>query len=129
SQHWIVTTKGKLIGAARLSIHDRLEAIPDIDWFGDDAQNFGLPVVSFNRLVVDQEYRGRGIARQLDGIRLADAEKRGAKHVAVIAVKPSRVDALQALGFHILKELPKGHGLMVPETPHSTMLYTYPQNA
>jgi predicted GNAT family N-acyltransferase len=117
STHFIVKSENKIIAAARLSFHAQAISVPDYEWLTPMHSVLIEPCVSLNRLVVDSEFRGRGIARKLDCIRLNHADKKLAKTAVVIGVGYSRVKALEALGFKLSHYLPEGNGLMQPEHP------------
>ena len=74
-------SENKIIAAARLSFHAQAISVPDYEWLTPMHSVLIEPCVSLNRLVVDSEFRGRGIARKLDCIRLNHADKKLAKTV------------------------------------------------
>lgn len=115
--HFIVEVAGKMIASARVSTHHELSTLPDIEWLEPMAPKLTTPCVSLNRLVVNQEYRGLGIARHLDMMRMNYSFDIGAKSAVVIGVGENRVKAIEALGFEFSHYLPTGNGLMNPEYP------------
>jgi GNAT superfamily N-acetyltransferase len=99
--HWGVFDGERLVGAARLCIHDRQSDVPDAPLFTNLA--LPVPVASMNRLVVLQEYRGFGIGRALDERRVEAARNMGACAIVVGPVdRDFRPAQLQGLGFTLL---------------------------
>lgn len=100
--HWVVVSDSTVVASARLCIRDSLSNLPDANVFQDAADEVPLSTSAMNRLVVHPDYRGRGIAAQLDAIRLAEARKRGCASVTACWSPFSgmrRRRALEELGF------------------------------
>lgn len=99
AMHWGVFNGTRLVGAARLCIHEILAEAPDGDLF--TGMNIPAPVASMNRLVVATSHRGLGIARRLDEARVQQGRAAGAR--AMIATplvnSQSRIRSLEAQGF------------------------------
>jgi GNAT superfamily N-acetyltransferase len=71
ARHWVVRQRGQLVAAARLSLHNRVEDVPDFEFF---PTGFAIaipppPIASINRLVVHPAHRRQGIATLLDRCR------------------------------------------------------------
>ncbi|MEM7121437.1 MAG: hypothetical protein AAF563_09190 [Pseudomonadota bacterium] len=88
----------KIAGAARLSLHDSLEDIPEPsipknfpDWQPD------LPYAFFGRLVVEPHDRHHGFAHRLDARRSELAKELGAK-MALMLAAPWRQASLEKIG-------------------------------
>jgi GNAT superfamily N-acetyltransferase len=77
---------------------------------------------SMNRLVVHPDYRGRGIARMLDCLRLRHAPQVGAALVVVVA-SGRRVAALESLGFENLGPPGKTPALLRTEQKYSILAH------
>lgn|GEM_PF-613770 len=118
--HWVAMHGNRLVAACRMSIHDKLEGMPDENYFAQFGP-FEEPFGSFNRLVVSREYRGHGIARHFDLIRCRYAAELGIKTVFAVPVGERRRESLKELGFSHLFEFPARHGLLVPERPMAGM--------
>lgn len=96
SRHWCVFLKGEPIAAARLSIRDNINAVPDAEVYRNVLPvNLPFPIASLSRLVTHPDFRGRGISRLLDEVRVDEATKLGCK--CIIGATPSGPDRLAAL--------------------------------
>lgn len=91
---------GPLVASARVTVHTDPATIPYHAAFDHRLPTPG-PYASMNRLVVHPDYRGRGIARMLDCLRLRHAPRVGAA-MAVVIASGRRVSALELLGFENL---------------------------
>jgi GNAT superfamily N-acetyltransferase len=98
--HWGAFDGTRLVGAARLCLHETLAEAPDCDLF--TGMNIPSPVASMNRLVVIKSHRGHGIGKQLDQIRIQQGGSIGARTIIVAPViSPSRKHSLEAQGFSV----------------------------
>ena len=95
---YAVLHKGKVVAAARLSLHDRSVVVPYADEFAPYDLCLGNLYGYISRLVVHQDFRGQGLARRLDMLRLHDAAAHGANVVIALAL-PYRVEPLKKIGF------------------------------
>lgn len=97
--HWGAFDDGKLIASARLTVHHDLGGVPNADLFADHTILF--PVASMNRLVVRKDYRGQGVAKALDKLRVNFARQSGARSIVITAAKnnQNRIDSLVEAGF------------------------------
>jgi predicted GNAT family N-acyltransferase len=79
ARHWVATTgTGTIVGAARLVRHDSLDtADRDVALWKACGRSIALPIADLGRLVVLEEYRGRGIASALNRVRIDAARSAG----------------------------------------------------
>ncbi len=98
ARHWIVTSSGETVGAARLCFHTSIEETPDFD----DIKHLGLSVSYgfgfLSHLVVCPSARGHRLSTYLDAVRVESARAAGAKAVLGRFFE-YRVKGLAALGF------------------------------
>lgn len=100
-----------IAGAARLSLHDSLDDIPEPsiprnfpDWRPD------LPYAVFGRLVVEPHDRHHGFAHRLDARRNELARELGAK-MALMLAAPWRRESLEKIGCETIGTIaPEDHG-------------------
>jgi GNAT superfamily N-acetyltransferase len=104
ARHWVVYRGDELIAAARLSVHQGIEDVPDPECFvGVFREPIPTPIASFNRLVVDPSARELGISRRLDLVRLEAAEAMGCR--CAIGSTPAgekRIRQMVELGFVVV---------------------------
>jgi GNAT superfamily N-acetyltransferase len=82
AMHFLVLVKRRVIAAARLCVHTSLQNITECHLYPTlDTSKFPGPYGCFNRLVVDAQFRGRGIAAILDRIRTDTTERLGCRTV------------------------------------------------
>ena len=118
--HLAVFDKGKIIASARVSVYYKYDDIPYIKMMEKYKSLLKLPVASFNRLVVDNNYRGNGLAAILDKERIERMRKIGAKTIVGQAV-PCRIEALKDIGFEYIAVL--GSYAVLPKVELSLMIY------
>jgi GNAT superfamily N-acetyltransferase len=100
AMHWGVFDGTRLVGAARLCLHETLAEAPDGDLF--TGMDIPSPVASMNRLVVTKGHRGRGIGEKLDQIRIQEGRASGARSIiAAPVISVSRKRSLEAQGFSV----------------------------
>src|SRR5690349_12814272 len=76
ARHWCGFDGEQVVAAARLSIHDRLEDVPEAECLhGVFASEPAGPIAFLSRLVVAATHRRRGLARELDEVRIRAAEQ------------------------------------------------------
>lgn len=100
--HWVAIASGRVVAAARMTIHSSLIDIPDFRFFSGLDLRVSPPIAAISRLVVHPEFRGRGLSRQLDDLRLDAAVKMECRSVTVTSSKLSgirRLHSLQKRGF------------------------------
>lgn len=105
ARHWVALADDRVVGAARLTVHDVLEDVPEADCLGGV---FPVPppapIGFLSRLVVAPEYRRRGVGRSLDEVRIREAEAARCRSLLVLVFEPSgeaRVTQLTAQGFTV----------------------------
>ena len=102
ARHWAFFDCDRPVAAGRLTISARLDDVPDADVYRDVLPaNLRGPIASLTRLVVHPDYRGRGLARPLDEVRIAAAEAAGCTCVIGATHEDKRVLQLQSEGFEI----------------------------
>jgi GNAT superfamily N-acetyltransferase len=119
ARHWVVRQDGQLVAAARLSFHDRVEDVPDFEFFPTGFSITILPpIASINRLVVHPAHRLQGIATILDQLRIQIARQSGA-NVILGQFPPYRVRRLCKLGF---KPIEWTHNPFAGEVPTTILM-------
>jgi len=108
AMHWGLFDGTRLVGAARLCFHKTLAEAPDSDLF--NGLDIPVPVASMNRLVVATSHRGRGIAKELDQMRIRQGLEWGVRAIIVAprVNSQSRIGSLKAQGFQFRFER-RGH--------------------
>lgn len=108
AMHWGAFDGTRLVAAARLCLHENLAEAPDGELFA--GMNIPSPVASMNRLVVAASHRGRGIAKELDQIRIRQGLEWGVRAItgAPRVNSQSRIRSLEAQGFQFRFER-RGH--------------------
>jgi GNAT superfamily N-acetyltransferase len=105
ARHWIAVADDQVIGAARLTMHDAVEEVPEAACLGEVfAQSPPRPIGFLSRLVVAPEYRRRGVGRGLDQTRIRAAEGAGCRSLLALVYDVSgeaRVAQLVAQGFAV----------------------------
>lgn len=108
-RHWVVLRGGRMVAAARLTVHGRIADAPYAqDFEGVFTCPPPTPIASLNRLVVSPAVRGRGLSGRLDAARLEAAERAGCRcAVAAVISGEHRVRALERFGFTVAGTGPK----------------------
>jgi len=102
ARHWAFFDGERPVAAARLTISRTLADVPDAAVYeGILPAALPGPIASLTRLVVHPQYRGRGLARPLDEVRIAAAEAARCSCVIGATHEPRRVLQLQAQGFEV----------------------------
>jgi GNAT superfamily N-acetyltransferase len=101
--HWAVRNGGRIVAAARLSIHDSLAEVPDAEIYdGVFSARLDGPIASLNRLVVAASHRGKGCSEALDRIRICHAQAQGCRHIiGGTYAGMKRIAQLGVLGFEV----------------------------
>jgi GNAT superfamily N-acetyltransferase len=111
ARHWVAMADEEIIGAARLTVHDAVEDVPEAVCLGDIfAQGAPpTPVGFLSRLVVAPPHRRHGVGRALDEVRIRAAEEAGCRSLLALVYDVSgeaRVAQLVSQGFQV-----RGRGL------------------
>ena len=112
--HWVIREKDRVVAAARMSIHEAIDAVPYAELLPAPcrAALAGQTIASFNRLVVDPQFRGLGLSTRLDQLRIQTAARYQADRIVTSTQLEFRLKSLLKLGFSPLCELQN-----VPERP------------
>ena len=65
AQHWIALSSGKLVGAARLAIYDRVEQLPECEEYTRYGLSFAGRIAAPDRVVVSPRVGGQGVGGKL----------------------------------------------------------------
>lgn len=100
--HWIIRDdRGRLVAAARVTVHDRLEEVPEAEEYSRYGLRLPGPIAAPARVVVLAEAQGGGLARRLLDAQDAFARRVGARH-AVRQASPAMVRLLVRRAWRIL---------------------------
>lgn len=66
--HHVVYSGSNLVGAVRFTIHQQCAGMPDFEVFEHMVSELPLPVAHCARLVVDPDFRRRGVGQTLDWV-------------------------------------------------------------
>jgi GNAT superfamily N-acetyltransferase len=113
-RHWVVFDDGRLVAAARLSIHERLCDVPCAHLFTDLHFPAAPPFGSINRLVVHPDARSRGLSKKLDQIRIEAAAAAGCRTIVAYWSRVTglaRYHALERQGFVRISDFDFRHEL------------------
>lgn len=99
----VVADDGTLIGATRVEWYESITHLQDTQLSDSIAQRADPPVVLISRLVVDQEYQGRGVGYFLDSCCIEIACSKGAQSI-LCDVPEYRIAGLQRRGFMLLED-------------------------
>ena len=98
--HWAIISDGDLLAGARLSLHLTASDLPSPYYFTPAAGRLPPPIGSMNRLFVVPPARRHGFSAQLDGVRLAEAERLGCRSVVLFVHQLSGASRLRAALSH-----------------------------
>jgi GNAT superfamily N-acetyltransferase len=100
--NWALLCEGLPVCAARMCVHERICDLPDFASLVGYEDSFVTPIAAFTRLVVSPAFRGRGLGKELDSIRLAAAYAVGCRSALGVTHIPARMRQLEACGFRNL---------------------------
>ncbi len=118
ARHWAFLHQGQPVAAGRVSVHGALADIPDAECYeGVFATPPPAPIASLNRLIVHPDWRGLGLPRALDAVRVLAAEQMGARCVVgatgSVSENRKRIEQLADSGFEVIGECrPFGEGVL-----------------
>lgn len=98
ARHWAVRDRLGIVASARLTIHDVLSENPDGYLFERAKISVPVPAGHLCKLVVHKRARGRGLATELNRVRIEAAKEMGAKSIIVTA-SDSNSRLLERVGF------------------------------
>lgn len=105
ARHWVIFDGDAVAAAARLSVHPRDDDVPEaICMKGVFPTPPPAPIGFLSRLAVAPAYRGRGLSRQLDEVRIAAAEGLGCRSLLALVFDvtgDARIRQLASYGFRI----------------------------
>lgn len=108
SHHWIIENDGEIIASSRISI------IKNINEIEEDFTKFNLPnnqrIAFFPRLVIHPKYRGIGLAKKMDLVRLDFINKNKISYSIAWTSSNSRYKTLLELGFKYLGDINHKYG-------------------
>jgi len=112
ARHWIATVDHTIVAVSRLSFHESLSDVPYAHLLKPEHRAFfeNRRLASINRLVVAPEYRGLGLAGQMDRIRIECAARQA--EVMIAFPQLSRIESLKKKGFVMIEQLEN-----IPEMP------------
>jgi GNAT superfamily N-acetyltransferase len=109
ARHWVAVLDGKIIGAARLTVHDVLDEVPEAVCLGGVfAQPPPAPIGFLSRLIVAADWRRRGVGRELDRARIRAADKAGCRSLLALVFDVSGEARVRHLLSHGLTVLGRG---------------------
>jgi predicted GNAT family N-acyltransferase len=126
ARHWVAEDRatGELVGAARLTLHSSPEdQYRDMEIWRRAGKPLPLPTADLGRLVVLRSCRGRGVAQQLNRLRMQAAQEMGAASMMVTA-SAGNARLLQKLGFQDIGVDPVFFADR-PTTPFYAMQYNF----
>ena len=102
--HWAIRDRGRIVAAARLTIHDSLADVPNDEIFRDVLPpSLDGPIASLNRLVVAASHSGQGHSASLGRVRIDHARLEGCRHViGETYAGMKRIAQLGDLGFKVV---------------------------
>jgi GNAT superfamily N-acetyltransferase len=102
--HWAFFLEGVPVAAARMSVHSSIEDVPDAESLnGVFSVAPTAPIASFNRLVVAPPFRGNGLSKKLDKVRVETAEELGCRSIVLGTTSgEKRIKQLISLGFEVV---------------------------
>jgi GNAT superfamily N-acetyltransferase len=113
AQHWAIMSGNVPIAAARITVHNYPDEVPDAEIYNGLIANVPSPICSFNRLVVHPDFRGLGLSRLLDEVRLATAKSLGCRTAILTVSDARRARAIEAHGFtHVGDGIPYSDGML-----------------
>jgi len=118
SRHWVVCGgpgNTTVVAAARLTWHPSFEdGYRDVELWKKAGVDLPLPTCDLGRLVVRSDFRGRGLAQQLNAARVAAARAMGARSVIATA-SDGNARLLRKIGFFDI-----GQSIVFADRPSTT---------
>jgi GNAT superfamily N-acetyltransferase len=106
AMHWVVRDDaGELVAAARLSVHERLDDVPEAEAYAAAGLDLAGPIGAPAHLVIAAAARGRGIFLQLAETQNAAARAAGCPHL-VCQAAPTMRRLLARRGWRVIGPAP-----------------------
>ncbi len=102
SIHWGVFNDHELIASCRVSILSTIEQLPYKDIFKDLDLLFSHNFAFYSRLVIHPDYRKKGLAKELDEIRVNELKNQNVK-LALATARDWRLNYLIGEGWKMVK--------------------------
>ena len=103
ARHFVIHQSERLIGAARLTIHEQLDDVPDAAVYRDlFPAGIPGPIGTLSRLVVDPAARRQGCGTALDRARIEAARRAGCRSLLGSSSAERRINQLRQHGFDIV---------------------------
>ena len=75
--------ENKLVACSRMTLHTDVLDLPGGSMYHDHDAEFPVPIASYNRLVVDAEFRGKGLSQYILSLQNKKAKSLGAQSIAL----------------------------------------------
>ncbi|KAL0491286.1 hypothetical protein AKO1_002384 [Acrasis kona] len=86
ARHWIIRDDDQsIVAVSRLTVHETLHDNPDGYLWEKENKVLPEPVANISKLAVHEKMRGRGIASELNSLRIQKAKEMGCKSMIVTA--------------------------------------------
>ncbi|MAD96993.1 MAG: hypothetical protein CMB99_06660 [Flavobacteriaceae bacterium] len=104
TKHWGVFHENELVGTCRLSVLSSIDELPYSELFsGLDLAPF-TNFAFYSRLVIHPDFRGRGLANQLDEVRIQTIKNLDIK-LTIATARDWRLHYLQKEGWKLVKKI------------------------
>jgi hypothetical protein len=98
-RHWAIMIAGGPVAAARLTVHNHPNEVPNVEVYGGAISNLPSPTCSLNRCVVHPNFRRLGLSRKLDKVRVLTAVQLGCRSIVGTVSDSTRAKALESCRF------------------------------
>lgn len=102
AEHFIIEEGGRIIAASRLCVHEKGDDLPDAPSLEGLLDGVRWPAAFINRLVVDLEFRGRGLSTLLDAAREQCAIEKQCHHIIGTTQPTHRLKSLYSQNFKLV---------------------------
>jgi predicted GNAT family N-acyltransferase len=101
SWHFLYLKAGNIIGCGRLIIAENEQEVPDLCSFKPYLDRMRYPMGVMNRLVVHRDYRGNGVAQNINQQRVSFSCERSVADIW-IEVQAQRCQTMERFGFELM---------------------------
>ncbi len=122
ARHWVVTRNGRIVAAARLSMHEQLDQVPEAGEYLAAGLELAGRIAAPARLVVSPSAERCGVASLLVAVRETAAAAEGATH-AVCQASPAVCRLLMRRGWD--RVAPAARDGRFPEVTFQVMIRSY----